>query len=111
MRVQPIDVARFGAGMLDLLAARRMAAGELGHDASEAESAVFRVLGGRQIIQSSVSALWGFRAGGVVVDTLHLLSMIGLAAINPKRTRRAALTQSGIAAVFAVWGVLTIKRK
>ena len=109
MHAKPIDVARFGVGMLDLVATRRMAEAELGHDASEAETTVFRVLGARQIIQSSVSALWGFRAGGVVVDTLHLLSMLGLVAINPKRSRRAAVTQSGVAAVFAVWGAVTIK--
>jgi hypothetical protein len=66
---------------------------------------VARVLGVRQVAQGAVSLARPDPAvliSGVLVDALHAASMLGLAAVDRRRTR-GAVTEAALA---AAWGVL-----
>jgi hypothetical protein len=105
-----LDVARLGVGASDLLATRTVAELDIGDVPDDLEIAVLRVLGARQIVQGTAQAFFGFRRVGVMMDVLHAVSMIALAAFGPKRLRRAALTQTTIASGFAVLGIVLKRR-
>ena len=72
--------------------------------------AMNKALGGRMVLQGGAT-LWAddelAHAGGGLVDVLHAVSMVGLAAVSSTRRREAlhaALTATGFAAAEAlVW--------
>jgi len=64
---------------------------------------VVRVLGVRHLVQAAAQAGGsGRHRGGALVDLLHGLSVLALAAVDSRR-RRAALADAALAAGFAVW--------
>ena len=104
-----IEVVRVGYGVAVVVAPRRMqrlmglAPG--GH-ADPTTTAVARVLGARQVAQgllSGVAPSPEVLALGVWVDTLHLLSMVALAGLDPRRTR-VGLTDAAVAGTFVALG-------
>lgn len=97
--LRAVDVVRFGAGALDLLATRRQAALELGGPPLPVDARVYRILGARQAAQAVVTARTEWRALGALVDLLHLASMVPVA-VASRRWRRAALVQIGFAALM-----------
>lgn len=109
--VRAIDVVRAGTGFLDLVVPERIAKGEIGHAPSADLTAVYRILGARQLAQASVAATVGLRRGGVALDSLHLASMVATAVIGPARLRRWALVQTAGAAAFTVWGLISLERR
>lgn len=74
--------------------------------------AMNKMLGGRQVVQGAAT-LWAddelAHVGGGLVDTLHALSMLGLAAVSPAR-RREALHAALVATGFATAEVLVWQR-
>jgi hypothetical protein len=73
---------------------------------------VVRALGVRQIAQAIVTnrdPVPAIVRLGAVVDVAHAASMIGLAFID-RRYRRAALADAGVAAVFALAGLVAASR-
>jgi hypothetical protein len=73
---------------------------------TRAQRVVVRILGARNVFQAAVVAVVGGRAireEGAVVDGIHVLTSLGMAAASP-RWRRLALTDAAIAAGLAVAG-------
>lgn len=74
-----------------------------------APPAVLRVLGARHLLQAALEPAGrrpGLRVLGAIVDGLHALSGLGLAAFDP-RWRRAALADAAIATAFSAASALT----
>lgn len=106
MTFRKIEVVRaaWGAG---LLLAPRWVLRTIHHAEIDAGSlAVARVLGARQLLQASLSAVRPspeVLALGVWVDTVHSASMIALAGADRSRAR-AALTDAAVAGTWALLG-------
>jgi len=75
------------------------------------ETAVVRILGGRQLLQGAAVLIRPaplFVIGGVAVDVLHATSMVAAAVIWPGY-RRAALTSAAVAGASAAAGALILR--
>ena len=75
------------------------------------ETAVVRILGGRQLLQGTAVLIRPAPAlivGAMVVDALHATSMVAAALIWPGY-RRAALISAVVAAASAVAGALILR--
>jgi hypothetical protein len=73
---------------------------------------VLRVLGTRHLAQAAVSARWPtprILAGSAAADLAHAASMIGLAALDPRR-RRVAIIDVLIETTFAAAGIAAARR-
>ncbi len=73
--------------------------------------AVARALGARHLVQAAVTATSAGRELlllGALADLAHAASAVGLAAVDPSR-RRAGLTETAIAAGFALAGGLGMR--
>lgn len=106
-----LGVVRGGYGLLQLTAPSLIADRVLRRPLDARGKATARVLGVRQIGQAVVSGRdpgYPVLALGVEVDLLHALSMIGLAAVDPRR-RPTATVDAVIAASFAAAGALTAR--
>ncbi|HEY0373836.1 MAG TPA: hypothetical protein VGC94_03520 [Amnibacterium sp.] len=101
---RPADLVRLTAGALDLAAPAAVATVELGHAPRPGDLVVFRILGGRQVLQAWATATTGWGALGAAVDLAHLTSMVPVALLS-RRWRRAALVQIAVAGVLLVLGV------
>ena len=110
MNLAPTDVVRAAIGTFDVVAASRAASLELGRDARPGERDVFRILGARQVAQAAATSFGLSPVVGVVVDGLHVASMLGLAVAGPDRFRRGALVQTAIGTAFLIAGVVRIRR-
>lgn len=100
--MRPLDVLRAGYGLAELLAPDLLEGRLLPAGDTHALTAL-RVLGARDLVQAAVGASSGrslHRAGGVV-DGLHALSMVALAALDRPR-RPAAAVNAAIALAFAI---------
>ena len=78
-----------------------------GHDAGQVEQHVARVLGGREILQGAMTALFPSRQTlrwGAAVDALHVTSMVGLAVIAPE-SKSAALSSATVASCELLLGL------
>ena len=105
MRARGIEALRVGYGLAVVLAPRRVQR-TFGVVPDSASTRVARVLGARHVAQGILSGAEPGRevlALGVWVDTLHALSMLGLAVLAPARAR-AGLTDSAVAGTFAALG-------
>lgn len=99
-----LELLRAGYGLCQLLRPELVAGRLFGLPLDSRARLVVRVLGARQLLQALATAPTGNAtvhrlSGGV--DTLHALSMVALAAVDPGR-RRAALCDGGVASAFAV---------
>lgn len=75
------------------------------------ETAVVRMLGGRQLLQGAAVLIRPAPAlviGALAVDALHATSMVA-AALNWPGYRRPALTSAAVATVSAVAGALILR--
>lgn len=105
-----LGAVRGGYGALQLMAPALVSERLLGRPLDTRGRAIARILGARQLAQAAASGRepgYPVLALGVEVDLLHALSMLGLAA-SPRR-RRAALTDTLIAASFATAGALAAR--
>jgi hypothetical protein len=77
-----------------------------GLDKGEGARLVFRILGGRHLVQAAAEYRFGGRARelGVFVDLLHGSTSVGFAFVRPL-WRRAALTDAAVAGGFALLGL------
>ncbi|MCE3553674.1 hypothetical protein LWC33_19725 [Pseudonocardia sp. RS11V-5] len=99
------DVTRGAWGLISLLSPEAVV-GVLHTPATPRARAVVRVLGARHLVQLAAVRLVGTRtgrAGGAVVDGLHALSCLALAAGSPT-WRRGACADAVVAGVFAALG-------
>ena len=106
-----LGVVRGGYGALQLAAPALVSERLQGRPLDTRGRAIARILGARQLAQAVASGRepgYPVLALGVEVDLLHALSMLGLAAASPAR-RRAALTDTLIAASFAAAGALAAR--
>lgn len=106
-----LGAVRGGYGALQLAAPALVSERLLGRPLDTRGRAIARILGARQLGQAVASGRqpgYPVLALGVEVDLLHALSMLGLAAASPGR-RRAALTDTLIAASFAAAGALAAR--
>lgn len=95
-----VDVIRMSIGVRSGVTAAAAARFELGRPPSTTETAVVRLLGARQILQSAVVSRTGWRSSSAAVDLLHGLSMACVLAITPRRYGRAAVLQIATAVVL-----------
>jgi hypothetical protein len=88
-----------------LLAAPAAVVDALGGPVDSTSVRVARILGARHAAQGLVEvATWPkWRRAGSFIDAAHSLTAVGLGVIAP-RWRRVGLTDSGIAAAFALAG-------
>jgi hypothetical protein len=103
---------RAGYGTVQLATPAWSAEQLLGGPLDSATLRAVRVLGTRQLAQAGVALACPAEPWpglGVGVDTMHALSMVGLAATGP-RWRRPALVSGLMAAAFAGAGVLAARR-
>jgi hypothetical protein len=80
-------------------------------DHTRAQVLVARILGARHVIQAGVVTVVGgssIRREGAVVDGIHALTSLGMAAAS-RRWRRLALTDAAIAAGLCAAGVSTAR--
>jgi hypothetical protein len=98
--LNPIAAARLAYGTT-LLALPRLALGAVGSPQEERAIATARILGVRHILQGVVQRRGALSRVGASVDTLHAITMAGLAAVS-ERYRRAAVIDGSIAAAFAI---------
>ncbi|MEO5833196.1 MAG: hypothetical protein ABIR83_07465 [Nakamurella sp.] len=110
--MRALEVARAAWGLLQLAAPGLVADRVLLLPLDHRAEVVARILGARQILQAGLL----LRAPGPVplsvgagVDGLHAVSMLALAAYNPRR-RPPALLDAVIATGFAVSGVVGARR-
>ncbi len=107
--MRPVDAVGLASGAAMLAAPDRVLRAVHGSPGTGAE-AVVRVLGARQVVQALTLAARPsrpLRALGAVVDSLHALSMVGLAAVD--EDQRGPASASGLlAGTLAVWGGATI---
>ena len=78
-------------------------------DHTRAQVVVARILGARNVIQAGVTVAVGgrwIRREGAVVDGIHVVTSLGMAAASG-RWRRLALTDAAIAAGLCAAGVAT----
>jgi hypothetical protein len=102
--------ATAAAGAVALLRPQTVA-GLVSGTGSTPDTAVVRILGGRQLLQGGAILIRPaplFVIGGLTVDVLHATSMVAAAAIWPGY-RRAALTSAAVAATSAVAGALVLR--
>jgi hypothetical protein len=100
-----IDLLRGAWGLVSLLRAGAVV-DVLRAPGTPRARAVVRVLGARHLVQlvaTRVLPSRGCRAGGAVVDGLHALSCLVLAAVSPT-WRRGACADAVVAGVFAALG-------
>lgn len=106
-----LGAVRGGYGALQLATPALVSERLQGRPLDTRARTVARILGARQLAQAVVSGRepgYSVLALGVEADLLHALSMLGLAAVSPAR-RRAALTDTLIAASFAAAGALAAR--
>lgn len=78
-------------------------------DHTRAQVVVARILGARNVLQAAVTAAVGgpsIRREGAVVDGIHVLTSLGMAAAS-RRWRRLALADAAIAAGLCAAGMAT----
>lgn len=100
------EVTRLAWGVALLIAPGRVSKTLTGVGLEGRARVVARVLGARHLTQALLVARTNEDAArrvGRVVDALHALSMIGLAAVDPK-LRRPALADSALAGLFGLSG-------
>jgi hypothetical protein len=76
---------------------------------THAQRVVARILGARNVIQAAVVTVVGgrsIRREGAVVDGIHVVTCLGMAAVS-RKWRRLALTDAAIAAGLCAAGVTT----
>jgi hypothetical protein len=99
-------VLRFGLGTLYLIAPRAVP-DLLGVPTDRRAQVVVRILGTRHLLQAGAVATTPDHrdalAVGSVVDALHAISMVALAAVD-RRRRRLAVADAGVATAFALAG-------
>ena len=98
--VAVLSSARFALAGVDAFASTR--------SGDRLERSMLEILAGRHLIQMVLTTVKPTRrllAAGAVVDALHSLSMVGLAAASPTH-RRGALTDAAVAGVLAAAGLL-----
>ncbi|WP_052206920.1 hypothetical protein [Sinomonas humi] len=101
--MKPLEAFRAAYGVMELLAPGALERLLVGTAADERARTTIRILGARHVLQAVLTARAGrtaHRVGGGA-DALHALSMVALAAFDPKR-RRAAAVNAVIAFAFAV---------
>lgn len=104
-----LAVARVSWGGLLIVMAPRLARW-VGHPPDRRAAVVMRVLGFRHIVQAAVVARRPRYLGvGALLDLLHGISMLGLAAFDGPR-RRAALLDATVAFGFAAGGRAVVQR-
>lgn len=97
-------LARAGLGVVQLVAPELWARGSA---ADPITRGACRALGTRDVVQAACTVAWPTRRVvkiGVVVDGVHALSMLVLAAADPAR-RRPALISACSAIAFAAGGL------
>lgn len=102
-RAIPLELVRAAFGLTELLLPDQVAEHILGHPADHRERVFIRILGGRHLVQALVLLAFRGRTAhgvGASVDLIHAATMIGVAAIDPRR-KVAATVNSAIATVFA----------
>jgi hypothetical protein len=99
-------IVRFSLGSLYLIAPKAVP-DLLGVPTDRRARVVVRILGARHVLQAgAVSTTPDHRdalAVGSVVDAIHALSMVALAAVD-RRRRRLAVADAGAATAFALAG-------
>jgi hypothetical protein len=106
--VNPLVITRGILGAAELLAPGLLLRVVAGHDTDVRARQVVRVLGAREAVQATVTAVRPSRTilvGGATVDALHALSMVALGVLNRQR-RREGLTSAAVAGLFATAEVL-----
>ncbi len=106
-----LGAVRGGYGALQLAAPALVSERLLGRPLDARGRVIARILGARQLAQAVASGRepgYPVVALGIEVDLLHAVSMLGLAAADRGR-RRAALTDTLIAASFAAAGALAAR--
>lgn len=103
-----VALLRAGVGAALTVFPDRMASAAEGRPAAPLARRVTRVLGVRQLVQAALTLtapqlLPPLR--GAVIDALHLVSTMLLAAVSP-RYRRAALVNAALAATFCGLGMV-----
>jgi hypothetical protein len=100
--MKPLELLRAAYGAVELLAPSAVESLLVGRVADPRARTVIRILGARHVLQAAVTARGGpglHRLGGGV-DLIHAVTMIALAASDPRR-RRAAVVNAAIALAFA----------
>lgn len=100
--MKPLEVIRAAYGLCELLAPDFVSGRLLGEAPDGQVRLVIRILGARHLVQAALTARAGrtaHRVGGCV-DAVHAASMIGLAALDG-RHRRSAAVNAALALVFA----------
>jgi hypothetical protein len=100
--MKPLEMFRAVYGAAELLIPGTVERVLVGTAPDARARKAIRVLGARHLLQALVTARGGrtlHHLGGGV-DTLHALTMVGLAAFDPER-RRAATLNAAIALAFA----------
>ncbi|BBY05312.1 hypothetical protein [Mycobacterium noviomagense] len=101
-----IEVARFLWGTTLLTAPRAVLSRLHGVDVDRNAVVVTRILGARHLVQASLSGLKPSPeviAAGVWVDSVHSLTTLGLAVVNPHRAR-GGIFDTVVAAAWAIFG-------
>ena len=78
-----------------------------GHDTGQVERYVARALGGREILQGTVTALFPSRRTlrfGAAIDAVHVTSMVGLAVMAPE-SKSASLSSATVASCELMLGL------
>lgn len=97
-----LGIVRATVGMV-LVGRPEVVLSRLGAGTDVASRRAARVLGGRDVVQGLLTAAgnpWA-RSWLRAIDAGHAVSMVGLAAADPRR-RRVALVSAGLATVWAV---------
>jgi hypothetical protein len=106
-----VDLTRGAWGLISLLSPEAVV-GVLRAPSTPRARAVVRVLGARHLTQLAAARVVptrGCRAGGALVDGLHALSCLALAAVSPT-WRRGACADAVVAGVFAALGASATAR-
>lgn len=109
--IRLLSAVRCGSGLLCLVAPRQVAAA-VGGSQDRATHVFIRILGGRELAQGAVALAAPTRPvllTGAVVDGIHVTTMIGLAAVDPRR-RGPALVNAVTATGWALSGWYRARR-
>jgi hypothetical protein len=100
--MKPLETLRAVYGAAELLLPGTVERLLVGTTPDARARKAIRILGARHLLQAAVTARGGRTVHhfGGGVDTLHALTMVGLAAFDPER-RRAATVNAAIALAFA----------
>jgi hypothetical protein len=104
--VRRIEILRGLWGATCLLAPRAVDRTATGRDPDPTAVTVIRVLGARHLLQASISGLSptpAVLALGAWTDTVHALTAMALAGLDPRR-RRVGMLDAGVAATWAALG-------